>query len=202
MLIDSAFNHFKIRGSRSNEGIKRALASMIASGIKGIITSDDLNGDDFSNPLFLPTLKLELARLEFIRKNQKNREEYNTLPLPPGPLAGMSFTRNLILERAILKGLSKSDGSSVQISTKDSPSSFNIDINMTSSSTSNNVMGESSSSSFIFKPKMISKSTQTKAPKNVNISMEAKEKSISPYLLKKYKLNALATDKRKSTEFS
>ena len=198
MLIDSAFNHFKIRGSRSNEGVKRALASMIASGIKGIITSEDLNSDDFSNPLFLPTLKLELARLEFIRKNQTKKEEYNTLPLPPGPLAGLSFTRNLILERAILKGMCKSDVSSAQA--KGSSSSF-IDINATTSTSSTNVMGESSISSFIFKPKMMSKSTQTKSPKNINISVEAKEKSISPYLLKKYKLNALTTDKCKSRHF-
>ena len=186
-MIDSACNHFKIRGSRSNEGVKRALASMIASGIKGIITSDDLNSDDFSNPLFLPTLKLELARLEFIRKNQTKKEEYNTLPLPPGPLAGLSFTRNMILERAILKGLCKSDGSSAQA--KGSSSSF-IDINAAVSTSSTNVvMGETSTSSFIFKPKMMSKSTQTKRPENINISVEAKEKPMLPHLLKKHKLN-------------
>jgi hypothetical protein len=159
---------------------------MIASGIKGIITAEDLISDDFSSQSFLPTLKLELARLEFTRKNQvqKKPNEFNTLPLPPGPLAGLSFTRNLILERAIQRCLTKSDTISTTMETQ--------------TAACTELMNHSSSSNIVsIKPKLINKSTQTKAPRATNV--ESKEKDLSPYLLKKQKLQAAAAQNSSSS---
>ena len=143
-LIDSAFNHFKIRGSRSNEGVKRCLNLMIASGIKGVITASDLATEDYSRPEFLVGLKLELARLEFIRKNQKKPEEYNTLPLPTAHLTGIMFSRNMILER-VLKFHSKIENDTSGLKS-DTLVSSTVDSSVTNS----------------LKPTMVNRGTQTK----------------------------------------
>lgn len=169
-MIDSAFNHFKIRGSRSNEGIKRCLNLMITSGIKGVITVNDLTTEDYSRPDFLVALKLELARLEFIRKNQKKPEEYNTLPLPSAHLSGITFTRNTILER-ILKFLSANE----------KETSSNMNTQNSSASTTERTARP------LLKPAptMVSKSTQTKKEAADKLKLAPP----SAYLSKKQKLS-------------
>jgi hypothetical protein len=101
-LIDEAFNHFKLRSSRSNDGIRKVILLMISNGIKGTLTAEDLNSEDAKSPEMLPALKLELARLEFVRKmrslNQKSTESSDGPLLPLGPLQDVYFTRNTILE--------------------------------------------------------------------------------------------------------
>ena len=168
-LIDSAFNHFKIRGSRSNEGVKRCLNLMITSGIKGVITASDLTSEDYSRPEYLVSLKLELARLEFIRKNQKKPEEYNTLPLPTAHLTGITFTRNMILERVL-----KYHSNNVN-----DPSGFKIDAQLSSTSSTVEPYKKSSNTCM-----MVNKSTQTKK----DSSEKSKASPSIAYLAKKQKL--------------
>ena len=104
-LIDRAINHYRLRTSRKNNGIRVALLSLAVDGIKGSLNLEDFEpaapGDEEA-----VAVKLELARLEFLRENsqsnsksKKEKDPYR--PLPLGPLVHLSYTRNMILEHAI-----------------------------------------------------------------------------------------------------
>lgn len=104
-LIDRAINHYRLRTSRKKNGIRMAILSLAVDGIKGSLNLEDFEpaipGDEE-----LAAIKLELARLEFVRENvpsalksKKDMEAYR--PLPLGPLVRLSYTRNMILEHAI-----------------------------------------------------------------------------------------------------
>lgn len=122
-LIEEAFNNLKLRPSRSNEAIKRAINAMIALGLKSSLSLEELNSDAINSPEYLPAIKLELARLQLERVNKASNSSKSRpndfLPLPLGPLKHLSFTRNHILERAlvvsrvgiVLQGTSGSSGS-------------------------------------------------------------------------------------------
>lgn len=116
-LIEDAFNHLKLRPSRSNEAIKRAINAMIALGFKSSLTAEELNSEVINSPEYLPTIKLELARLQLERNsrvsNSSKSHSNDLMPLPLGPLKYLTFTRNHILERALVVTVTTSNVTSV-----------------------------------------------------------------------------------------
>jgi hypothetical protein len=102
-LVESAYGFFKIRQSRTNgaetNNLKRTLMTMNSSGLTGNISIEQLEMDEFDEVECLPALRLEVARLEYVRLHLPNT--VGALPLPLGPLESLYFTRNMILERLL-----------------------------------------------------------------------------------------------------
>ena len=110
-LIKRAFDHYKIRISRSDDGVKKAMISLIAEGFDfGSSSLDELKAIDATPTTSSFPLRLELARLEYAREqNSTDKKKNNSLPL--GPLSRLTIVRNHILERAIEMQLSTSRSS-------------------------------------------------------------------------------------------
>jgi hypothetical protein len=100
-LIESAINHYKLRTSRNDNGIKKTVLLMYAEGYVGTMSIKDVESiDNESNAS--PPVRLELARLETLRRMKLNGDvTYGTNSLPLGPLSKLSFTRNMVLERGL-----------------------------------------------------------------------------------------------------
>jgi hypothetical protein len=105
-LIDNALNHYKIRVSRHDDGVKKAILCLIKDGFTmGSTSSDELRAMDQVLTPATPPLRLELARLEYARERQQDKKRKRSSEqndhLPLGPLLKLTIARNYILERAI-----------------------------------------------------------------------------------------------------
>lgn len=102
-LINNAIFHYKLRVSRNDDGIRKALNCLSMDGFVGSISKDEVQTE--SDLSLNPSVRLELARLEYLREARaaiidvKDDPEYGILPL--GPIKHLTFTRNTILEHAI-----------------------------------------------------------------------------------------------------
>lgn len=110
-LIENAIRRYKIRTSRNDDGIKKAITCAIESGLHfGSMTQKEIDNFDVSLPNGVYALKLELARLEYCKeKFGDNIRSITNFPL--GPLEVLSITRNIILERGISIQCNKNNSS-------------------------------------------------------------------------------------------
>jgi hypothetical protein len=102
-LIERAFQHYKIRTSRNDDGVCKALYQFMNDDYRGTISPEEVHQADNRSEIS-PALRLELARLECLRESEGSQpplrgHQANTLPL--GPLKHLTFTRNIVLEHAL-----------------------------------------------------------------------------------------------------
>jgi hypothetical protein len=125
-LVERAFQRYRIRTSRNDDGICKALTQCINDNCRGTITLEEIRQADARNEI-PPAFRLELARLECLREQQEgkpaasrrgNRGQATSAVaatttdagnsggsagsgLPLGPLKHLTFTRNVVLEHAL-----------------------------------------------------------------------------------------------------
>ena len=101
-MISNAILHYKIRVSRNDDGIRKAINCLWVDGYEGSMPKTEVGAEtDAENFAVTPTVRLELARLEFIRESETKGQSHEYGKLPLGPITHLTFARNIMLENAI-----------------------------------------------------------------------------------------------------